>query len=373
MSWLPSDPAPPRAVMTLDDAAAWQERFVAAVTAEFRGDPGLLGAADVGMDPDLGRPAATAAVERVLARVFGAEDCVLVRGAGTGAVRLALFATVPAGATVVVHDAPTYLTSRLTLEAMGARIEPCDFDDPASVSDAVARHAPAALLAQHMRPRLRDRYDLQAVIAAARAHDAPPAVIVDDNYAPLKLPRIGVELGADLSAFSCFKLGGPEGVGCVLGAARHVAAARRFMLSGGSMVQGTEAVAVVQALARAPLPIAHQGRVTLAVAERLRTGAVAGVRAACATNTPETVVLVELEDPHAERVRRAAAELGGAIRPVGMESHHEVVPAFLRPSKSMIEEQPGIEDHVIRISAMRGGTELVLELLRGAIARAGAG
>jgi hypothetical protein len=198
-------------------------------------------------------------------------------------------------------------------------------------------------------------------------------VIVDDNYAPLKLPRIGVELGADLSAFSCFKLGGPEGVGCVLGATRQVAAARRFMLSGGSMVQGTEAVAVVQALARAPLPTAHQGRVTVELADRLSAGAVAGVRTAYATNTPETVVLVELDAPHAERVRRAAAALGGAIRPVGMESHHEVVPAFLRPSKSMIEAQPGIEDHVIRISAMRGGTELVLELLRGAIARAGAG
>jgi selenocysteine lyase/cysteine desulfurase len=373
MSWLPDTPAPPREVMSLEQAAAWQERFVSAVTKEFHGDPGLLGAADVGMDPDLGRPAATAAVERVLARVFGAEECVLVRGAGTGAVRLALFSAVPAGGTVLVHDAPTYLTSRLTLEAMGARLIACNLDDVAQVAETTRRARPHAVLVQHMRPRPGDRYDLRAVMHAVRsgaADDAAPAVIVDDNYAPLKLPQIGVELGADLSAFSGFKLGGPEGVGCVLGTGRYIRTARRFMLSGGSAVQGTEAVALVQALARAPLPIAHQGRVTLALAERLRSGEIPGIRTAYATHTPETTVLVELEEPRAEHVRRAAAELGAAIRPVGMESYHEVVPAFLRPSKSMIEEMPGIQDYVVRISAMRGGADLVVELLGVAMERA---
>jgi hypothetical protein len=258
---------------------------------------------------------------------------------------------------------------------MGARLAPCDYDDADAVAEAVARERPDAVLVQHMRPRPRDRYDLAAVIGAVRASaaDGSPPVVVDDNYAPLKLPRIGVELGADLSAFSCFKLGGPEGVGCVLGGARYVHAARRFMLSGGSMVQGTEAVAVVQALARAPLAIAHQAAVTLELAERLRSGEVPGVRTAFATNTPETVVLIELEQPRAEAVRRAAADLGAAIRPVGMESYHEVVPAFLRPSKSMIEERPGIQDHVIRISAMRGGADLVVELLHAAMERARTG
>lgn len=373
MNWLPENPAPPRDVMTLDEAAAWQERFVGVVTGHFRGDPGLLGAADVGMDPDLGRPAATAKVERVLADTFDTDDCVLVRGAGTGSVRLALFATVPAGGTVLVHDAPTYLTSRLTLEAMGARLVPADFNDPDAIAAAIANESPDAVLVQHMRPRPMDRYDLGTVIAAAANAASAPPVVVDDNYAPLKLPRIGVQLGADLSAFSAFKLGGPEGVGVVLGRSAHVHAARRFMLSGGSMVQGTEAVAVIQALSRAPLAIAHQARVTREIADRLQAGEVPGVRTAFATNTPETTVLLELDDPVAEPARRAAAELGAAIRPVGMESYHEVVPAFLRPSKSMIEERPGVQDHVIRISAMRGGADLVLDLLRGALERARAG
>jgi hypothetical protein len=373
MSWLPADPAPPRKVLTLDEAAAWQERFVVCVTRHFRGDPGLFGAGDVGMDPDLGQPAGTAATERVLADAFHAEACALVRGAGTGAVRLALFAGLPTGGTVLVHDAPTYLTSRLTLEAMGARLVSCDFNRPSAIREAVARSRPDAVLVQHMRPRPADRYDLEDVIAAVREAGGPGvAIVVDDNYAPLKLPRLGAELGADLSAFSCFKLGGPEGVGCVLGQGAHIERVRRFMLSGGSMVQGPEAIAVIHALARAPLPIAHQARVTLEIADRLAAGEVPGVRTAFATTTPETVVLLELDEPCAGAVRRAAAELGAAIRPVGMESYHEVAPAFLRPSKSMIEERPGIEDHVLRISAMRGGPDLVLDILRAAIRQASA-
>jgi hypothetical protein len=374
VSWLPADPAPPRDVLTLEQAAAWQERFVAVVTRHFRGDPGLLGAGDVGMDPVLGRSRGTDATERVLAEAFGAQACALVRGAGTGAVRLALFAGLPAGGTVLVHDAPTYLTSRLTLDAMGATVVACDFNRPDAIREAVATSRPDAVLVQHMRPRPADRYELTDVIAEVRGAGGPGVVVVvDDNYAPLKLSPLGAEAGADLSAFSCFKLGGPEGVGCVMGGAAHVERVRRFMLSGGSMVQGPEAIAVIQALARAPLPIAHQARVTLEIAERLSAGEVPGIRTAFATNTPETVVMLELERPHAGAVRAAAAELGAAIRPVGMESYHEVVPAFLRPSKSMIEERPGVEDYVLRISAMRAGADLVLDILRTAARQASAG
>ncbi|HEX7291616.1 MAG TPA: aminotransferase class V-fold PLP-dependent enzyme [Conexibacter sp.] len=372
MTWLPHDPAPPREAMTVAEAAAWQERFVAIVTRHFTGDPGLLGGGDLGMDPALGRPAATAAAERVLADAFEAEECALVRGAGTGAVRLALFAAVPPGGTVLAHSAPTYLTTRLTLEAMGVRLAEVDFDDADALAAAIGELRPDALLVQHMRPRLEDRYEVDEVVRAARAAHPDVRVVCDDNYAPLKMERIGVQLGADVSAFSLFKLGGPEGVGCVLGHHTLVRPARRCMLSGGSQVQGPEAIAVIRALARAALPMAHQAVVTREIAERLQDGEVDGVLAAFAVNTPETTVMVELERPCAEAVREAAAALGAAIRPVGMESYHEVVPAFLRPSKSAIERAPGIEHHVLRISAMRGGADLVVELLRAALARAAA-
>jgi cystathionine beta-lyase/cystathionine gamma-synthase len=302
--------------------------------------------------------------------VFGSEDAVLVQGAGTGAVRLALFATVPAGGSLLVHDAPTYLTSRLTLEAMGVRMSAADFNDPATVTDAVRRDAQDALLIQHMRPFPEDRYEIADVVSAARAAAPDLPVVCDDNYAPLKVERLGVGLGANVSAFSLFKLGGPQGVGCVLGEAGRLEQVRRFMLSGGSVVQGDAAIAALCGLARAALPMAWQAQTTLEVADRLRDGEVPGIVFAFACNTPETIVLAELDGPYAEAVRAEAAGLGAAIRPVGMESQHEVAPAVLRPSKAMIERTPGVEDHVLRLSAMRAGADLVVGMLRKAVARA---
>jgi hypothetical protein len=145
------------------------------------------------------------------------------------------------------------------------------------------------------------------------------------------------------------------------------------MNSGGSIVQGPEAIAVVEALGRAALPTARQSAVNREIAERLVGGEVAGVRQALAGHCPETIVLVELADPIAEAVRQCAGRLGAATRPVGMESYHEVVPAFIRPSKSLMADRPGIERFVIRLSAMRAGADLVIEILGRAIAEVGGG
>jgi hypothetical protein len=370
VSWLTREPAPPRTVMTLERAARWQSRLVEAIMRHFPGDPGFLAGGDRGMAPGLDGPQATRAAERVLADVFEAEDAAFVQGAGSGAVRLALFATVPAGGRLLVHDAPTYLTSRLTLAAMGVRLCPADYDEPAAVTSAVRREGPDALLIQHMRPFPEDRYEVAEVISAAQAAAPGLPVVCDDNYAPLKVERLGVAHGADLSAFSLFKLGGPQGVGCVLGGSRRLDPLRRYMLSGGSVVQGDAAVAALCGLGRAAMPMAWQAQTTLELADRLRAGEVPGIVFAFACNTPETIVLAELDGPYAEAVRTEAAALGAAIRPVGMESQYEVAPAVLRPSKAMIERKPGIEDHVLRLSAMRADADLVVTMLDQAVARA---
>jgi hypothetical protein len=223
-----------------------------------------------------------------------------------------------------------------------------------------------------MRPRVSDSYELEPLIRAIRdASGSPLPIVVDDNYAPLKAKRLGADLGAELSAFSLFKLGAPEGLGCVLGTAGRVERIRPFMNSGGSIVQGPEAIAALEALGRAALVTAYQSHVTREIAERLQAGEVAGIVAAVAAHCPETVVLVELADPVAETVREAATGAGGVNRAVGMESRHEILPAFLRPSKSLMSDAPGIEQYVIRISAMRAGTDLVLEMLRDALETAG--
>lgn len=106
------------------------------------------------------------------------------------------------------------------------------------------------------------------------------------------------------------------------------------------------------------------------IAQRLADGEVPGVVRAVAAHCPETVVLVELSEPVAERTRLAAGRLGAATRAVGMESYHEVVPAFLEPSKSLMTDSAGIEEYVVRVSAMRAGADLVVRLLHKAIEEA---
>lgn len=371
MSWLPAHPPPPPDVMSLEDAIAWQERFVTCVARHFCGADGLLEGGDLGMRPDLGRPAVTARTEAVMADVFAVEDCVLVRGAGTGAMRLACFAAVPSGSRVLVHEPATYLTTRMTLEAMGVDLHTCDFNSPDGVSAALEDVRPSAVIVQHMRPRIDDTYDLRALIALVGARPGPPVVVVDDNYAPLKAKQLGGELGAGLSAFSLFKLGAPEGLGCVLGRRDLVERIRPYMNSGGSVVQGTESIEAIESLSRSALVTARQSGVTREISERLASGEVPGVVRAVAAHSPETVVMVELDQPLAERVRQAAPDFGAVDRPVGMESRHEVVPCFSRPSKSLMGDVPGIEAYVLRLSAMRAGADLVIDILRQAIAAAG--
>jgi hypothetical protein len=368
MTWLPRKPCPTPDVMGLEDAILWQEEFAAAVCRVFAGERLLLDGGDLGIRAPLGRPRTTDAVERVLATVFGGPECALVRGAGSGAMRLSFFAAVRPGSRLLTHSGGTYLTSRLTLEAMGVTLEAVDFNSAQDVRAAIQESQPATVLIQHMRPRVEDGYNLAELIAVVRhAGGDRIRIVVDDNYAPLKAHRLGVAVGADISAFSLFKLGGPPGIGCVLGTPDLIARIRQHCNSGGSAVQGPEALAALEGLARAPLTTAHQSSVTREVAARLDRGEVPGVLRAIAGHCPETIVLVELEHPIAKAVRGAAEAAGAATWPVGMESRHEIVPAFLQPSKSLIAAQPGIEQYVLRINPMRGGADLVVELLRSAI------
>jgi hypothetical protein len=154
------------------------------------------------------------------------------------------------------------------------------------------------------------------------------------------------------------------GVGIVVGRRALVDRVRPFMNSGGSVVQGPESIELIEALARLAPVVAYQSAVTRQIAARLDSGEVPGVVRAMAAHSPETVVMVELEQPVAQAVRQAATSFGAVDRPVGMESRHEVVPAFLRPSKSLMADRPGVEEYVLRLSAMRAGADLVIDILR---------
>lgn len=354
----------PLPAMTLDDAVALQWRLVDLIHRHFEGHE-TLQAGDRGVVPGLGRPKTTAAVERVLAELFGAEDAALVRGAGTGAIRSALAAMVRPGDRVLVHRAPIYPTTRATFEAMGLTPVEADFHDTAELTGAA--HRVDAALVQYSRQRLTDSYDLGEVVSVLHRQRADLPVLTDDNYAVLKVPRIGVQQGATASAFSLFKLLGPEGVGCVLGRGDVVSHIRTHAYSGGTQVQGTEAMEALRGLVYAPVSLALQAKVVEEVVSRLNAGEVPGVAQAAVASAQSRVALVQLSEAVAARVLEEAPRFGAARYPVGAESRYEVAAMFYRVSATYLADAPEMAPYLIRVNPMRAGADTVLRVLRQAL------
>jgi hypothetical protein len=352
--------ATPLRTMSLEEAVAEQFRLVETIGRHFPQNH-LLTQGDLGVAEPLGRPAATAAVEECLADFFRAQDAVLLTGAGTGALRAAFFAAVPAGGTVVRHDAPVYETTAVTLRAMGVTEVPVDFH--ALPSTGISADA---ALAGHARQALRDHYDLAEVITGLRRLIGDAPIIVDENYAVLKVARLGAELGADLSAFSAFKLFGPPGVGVVVGARDLVEVIRRQNRSGGCQVQGADAMDVLRGMVHVPVQAALQAEAARQVADRLNGGEVPGIASAVMTNNAETIVLARLRRPVAAEFIAAAGAAGAAGHPVGAESRFELVPLVYRVSKALLAQDRDHGRWLVRINPNRGGADHCLAILRAA-------
>lgn len=350
----------PLATIPLDDAVRTQFRLLECVAARFEGQQ--LFEADAGVVPDLGRPRTTARVESVLADFFGAEDAALVQGAGTGAIRATLQGAVGAGDPLLIHRAPVYRTTAVTLRGLGVRTVEADFNDAAALRETLASGEFGWAYVQHSRQRLADSYDMGDVLAACRA--AGVRTIVDDNYAVMRAPSCGVELGADASCFSLFKLHGPEGVGAVVGAADVVERVRADNYSGGGQVQGHQALDALRALTHVPVMWAVQSRVGAEIADRLAAGEVPGVAEVRIANAQDRCLLVRLDRPVARGLPAAAARHGAAPYPVGSNSRYEIAPLFYRMSSSSLDDAPELADRTVRINPMRAGADLVIEILR---------
>jgi hypothetical protein len=347
----------PLQTMSLEAAMEAQFRLVDTIHRHFSGQE-FLTAGDYGLSQG-GRPRQTAKVEAVLAQYFGGEDAVLVRGAGTGALRLALAAAVPPGAEILVHAAPIYPTTEATIAMMGLRPRTADYN-----ALDFSGELPDYALIQLSRQAPGDRYDAGQVMAALRARKPGITIISDDNYVVMKLAQIGVGLGADLSTFSCFKLLGPPGVGCVVGKGELVEKIRRLNYSGGAQVQGPEAMEVLRSLVYAPVSLAIQARQGDRIVQLLNRGAVPGVKEACIANAQSRVVLVEFARPVARQVLAAADKYGCATWPVGAESRYEVTAMFYRVSGTFLAEKPELAETMIRINPMRAGADTVVRILR---------
>jgi cystathionine beta-lyase/cystathionine gamma-synthase len=350
--------------LSIEEAQEKQFKLVHMMSRHFEGRK-FLSMGDLGVAPKYKRPEQTYLVERVLADFFGTEDCALVRGAGTGAIRNILSMLLSAGEQMFIHTAPVYTTTKETIRILGIKTVGADYNDLDSVRAAIRNHPDVKVFyVQHARQQPTDHYHLEDVIKTVKEERPDLPIVVDDNYCAMKMKGIGVELGADYSTFSGFKLLGPEGIAVIAGKKEGIERVHQYNYSGGGQVQGYEAMEMLRMMTFAPVSLAIQGEQVEKLCQELNEGAVAGIRAAYITNAQSKNVIVELEDPIAQEVIKLSDTHGAATHPVGAESKYEIIPMIYRVSGSFLEAQPELKEYGLRINPMKSGASTIIDILR---------
>ncbi len=350
--------------LSIEEAQEKQFKLVHMMSRHFEGRQ-FLSMGDLGVAPKYKRPEQTYLVERVLADFFGTEDCALVRGAGTGAIRNILSMLISAGDEMFIHTAPVYTTTKETIRILGIKTVEADYNDLECIRAAVRNHPDVKVFyVQHARQQPTDHYHLADVIKTVKEERPDLPIVVDDNYCAMKMKGIGVELGADYSTFSGFKLLGPEGIAVIAGKKEGIERVHQYNYSGGGQVQGYEAMEMLRMMTFAPVSLAIQGEQVEKLCQELNEGAVAGIRAAYITNAQSKNVIVELEDPIAPEVIQLSDTHGAATHPVGAESKYEIIPMIYRVSGSFLEAQPELKEYGLRINPMKSGASTIIDILR---------
>ena len=240
--------------LSLEEAMKLQFKVVDCITKEFEGHE-ILTRGDLGVVMGLNKPVTTAKAEKVIARIFDAEACVLVRGAGSAAIRFGLHTMLKCGQKILVHKAPIYNTTATSIEMLGLVPVEADYNDLEEIRRVLKREPDIqGALVQYTRQKMDDRYDMEEVVRAIKETKDIP-VLTDDNYAVMKVKKIGIQCGADLSCFSSFKLLGPEGIGIIVGKQQYIEQLVSESYSGGMQTQGYEALDVLHGLGYAPVSL----------------------------------------------------------------------------------------------------------------------
>ena len=335
--------------ITLEEAKRKQFKLIDIITRKFRGSE-ILTRGDLGVVKGLNKPRTTKKVEEVIADFFGVEKAVLVRGAGTAAIKWGLYSILKNSKTrkVLVHKAPIYPTTLVSLQMLNTNILEADYNNLEEI-------------VQYTRQKIDDSYKIDEVIEKIKEYEVP--ILTDDNYAVMKVKDIGVELGANLSAFSTFKLLGPEGIGCLVGNEKYISQVVESNYSGGGQVQGHEALDVLRGMVYAPVSLAIQGEVNDELIQILNNGRLSFIKNAYLVNAQSKVVIVELKENIAEEMLVHSEKLGALPNPVGAESKYEFSPLFYRVSGTFRKTDPTLEKRMIRINPNRAGVETIIRIL----------
>lgn len=355
----------PIETISIEDAKSLQFKLVDIIHQNFNGDE-FLQSGDYGVVAGIGKPRLTEKVEKVLAQFFDSEAAILVRGSGTGAIRNVLNVSLKPNEKIILHNAPIYTTTKIIIESMGLEKVFINYNILDDINDNNLRDSNFALV-QYSRQQLEDSYDIKEVIAKLKSINPNITILTDDNYVAMKVNKIGVQLAADASAFSLFKLLGPEGVGCVVGKKSIIDKIKKINYSGGSQIQGYEAMDALRSLVYAPVSLAIQGEESNKIVERINNGEIKEIKSALIANAQSRVILVEFNNPIAKEVLRYSNLLGAAPYPVGAESRYEITSMFYRVSGTFLESDPSLEHSMIRINPMRTGADTVIRILKEAI------
>lgn len=356
--------------LSIKEAKEVQFNLIDAITNEFTGYD-ILTRGDLGVRQPGNIPLTTSKVERVISKIFHAESAMLLRGSGTNAIRQVLGYLLQDQKAVLVHNAPIYPTTETSLSLMGANIIRADFNNIEDIKVTLQQHPNIkTAIVQLTRQTLEDRYDSKEVINTIKTFNNDINVITDDNYAVFKTSEIGCEMGADVSAFSTFKLLGPEGIGCIVGKEKLISEIKKTNYSGGSQVQGHEALDVLRGFVYAPVALAIQAEVIDEVQEYITNTGIQGVKNSYIANAQSKVLIIQLEKENAQDVLREAEKLGALPHPVGAESKYEFSPLFYRASGTFRKADPNAINTIIRINPNRAGSKTIIRILTDAIRNA---
>jgi cystathionine beta-lyase family protein involved in aluminum resistance len=356
--------------ISLEQAKQKQFKLIDEICKEFKGSE-YLNAGDYGLVPGMNKPVYAQKVENVLANYFSCEKALLVTGSGTGAIRWALSAIFNKDDKILIHTAPIYPTSEVSINSLGLNIIRADFNSLKDIENTIAENPDIkGALVQYTRQAIEDSYDIQEVINTIKKCNNNIKIITDDNYAVMKVEKIGVEMGSDVSTCSCFKLQGPEGVGLLLGQKEILDKVEKMNYSGGSKVQGPQAMEVLRGLIYSPVMLAIQAEVNEELVERLNSGSIPEIKDAFLANAQSKVLLVEFNEPIAKAVLKNTEKLGGLPNPVGAESKYESVPMFYKVSGTFLKANPSLIDTMIRINPNRAGADTIIRILSESIKEA---